>query len=85
MDQKNKINDLEAILATLEAILLSLLWYMEPQIMEQMPKKKCVYNEERYEQNKEVILKYRRERYRTIHRKVLSINVSTGTFTLYFD
>jgi hypothetical protein len=47
--------------------------------------KKSVYNKERYEQNKEDILKYRRERYRTIHKKDLNIKVSTGTFTLYFD
>ncbi len=50
--------------------------------MEQMPKRKSVYNEERYEQKKEEKLKYRRERYRTIHRKDLNIKVSTGTFTL---
>ncbi len=47
--------------------------------------KKSVYNKERYEQNKEEILKYRRERYRTIHKKDLNIKVSTGIFTLYFD
>ena len=47
--------------------------------------KKSVYNKERYEQNKEDILKYRRERYRTIHKKDLNIKVSTGTFTLYFN
>ena len=58
---------------------------MEPQALEQMPKKKSVYNKERYEQNKEEILKYRRERYRTIHKKDINIKVSTGTFTLYFD
>jgi hypothetical protein len=58
---------------------------MEPQALEQMPKKKSVYNKERYEQNKEEILKYRRERYRTKHKKDLNIKVSTGTFTLYFD
>ena len=58
---------------------------MESQTMDQMPKKKSVYNKERYEQNKEEILKYRRERYRTIHKKDLNIKVSTGTFTLYFD
>ena len=58
---------------------------MEPQATEQMPKNKSVYNKERYEQNKEEILKYRRERYRTIHKKDLNIKVSTGTFTLYFD
>ncbi len=33
----------------------------------------------------EEILKYRRERYRTIQKKDLNIKVSTGTFTLYFD
>jgi hypothetical protein len=58
---------------------------MEPQSMEQMPKKESVYDKERFEQNKEVILKYRRERYGTIHKKDLNIQVSTGTFTLYFD
>jgi hypothetical protein len=31
---------------------------MEPQTMEQMPKRENVYDEERYEQNKEAILKY---------------------------
>jgi hypothetical protein len=58
---------------------------MESQTTEQMPRKKNVYNRERYEQNKEEILKYRRERYRTIHKKDLNVKVSTGTFTLYFD
>jgi hypothetical protein len=53
--------------------------------MEQMTKKKSVYNKERYEQTKEEILKYRRERCRTIHKKDLNIKMSTGTFTLYFD
>jgi len=58
---------------------------MESQTIEQIPKRKSVYNEERYEQNKEQILKYRRERYRTIHKKDTNIKSSTGTFTLYFD
>ncbi len=31
---------------------------MEPQTMEQMPKKKCVYDKERYEQNKAETFKY---------------------------
>jgi hypothetical protein len=30
------------------------------------PKQKSVFNKERYEQNKEEILKYRRERYRCV-------------------
>jgi hypothetical protein len=58
---------------------------MEPQATEQMPKTKSVYNKEQYEQIKEEILKYRRERYRAIHNEYLNIKVSTGTFTLYFD
>jgi hypothetical protein len=58
---------------------------MESQTMEHMPKKKSVFNKERYEKHKEEISKYRRERYRTIHKKNLNISVSTGTFTLYFE
>ena len=50
---------------------------MEPQTTEQLPRKKSLYNKERYEQNKEEILKYRRERYRTIHQKDLNIKVSS--------
>jgi hypothetical protein len=38
---------------------------MEPQSSEQMPHKNSVYNREQYDQNKEEMLKYRRERYRT--------------------
>ncbi len=37
---------------------------METQTTEQLPRKKNVYNKERYEQNEEEILKYRRERHR---------------------
>ena len=48
-------------------------------------KKKSVYNKEGYEQNRKEILTYRRERYRTIHKKDLNMKVSTGTFTTYFD
>ena len=58
---------------------------METQTIEQIPEKKSVYDKERYEQNKEEILKYRRERYWTILKKDLNIKVSTGAFTLYFD
>ena len=35
--------------------------------------------------NNEKISKYRRERYRTIHKKELNIKVSTETFTFYID
>ena len=34
--------------------------------MQQMPKKKNVYNKERYEQDKEEISKHRREGYRCV-------------------
>ena len=53
--------------------------------MEQEQTKKSNYNRERYEKNKEEISKYRRERYRSIHKKDLNIKVCTGSFTLYFN
>ena len=46
---------------------------MESQTTEQMPRKTNVYNKERYEQNKAETLKYRRERYRTTHKKDLEL------------
>ena len=53
--------------------------------MEQKPKK-SFYNKERYERNKEGILKNRREKYRTQNYKDLeNAKVCKGTFTLYFD
>jgi hypothetical protein len=81
----HEINDLKTRLARLEAIINSSLTVDGITYTEKMPRKKNVYNKERYEQNKEEILKFRRERYRTIHKKDLNIEVSTGTFTLYFD
>ena len=54
--------------------------------MEQKKPKKSFYNKERYEKNKDEILKNRREKYRTKHNKELMfIKVCKGTFTLYFD
>ena len=58
---------------------------MKTQTTEQTTRKKSEYNKERYEENKDEILKYRRERYGTIHKKDLNIKVRIGTFTLYFD
>ena len=58
---------------------------MEAQTIEKMPKKKSVCNKERTNKIKEEISKYRRERYRTIHKKDFNIKLSTGTFTLNFD
>ena len=53
--------------------------------MEANPKK-SFYNQERYKRNKEEILKYRREKYRTQHNKdLVNVIVWKGTFTLYFD
>ncbi len=53
--------------------------------MEAKPKK-SFYNKERYEKNKEEILKSRREKYRTEHNKdLVNIKVCKGSFTLYFD
>jgi hypothetical protein len=50
---------------------------METQTTEQLPRKKNAYNKERYEQNKEEILKYRRERYRTIHKRAIELFLYT--------
>ena len=53
--------------------------------MEAKPKK-SFYNKERYEKNKDEILKNRREKYRTQQNEDLeNIKVGKGTFTLYFN
>ena len=53
--------------------------------MEAKPKK-SFYDKERYEKNKDEILKNRREKYRTQHNKdLVNIKECKGTFTLYFD
>lgn len=48
-------------------------------------KKKCAYNKQRYQDNKEHILQYRRERYKKMSRKVNDISVERGVFVLNFD
>jgi len=53
--------------------------------MEQNKPKKSFYNKERYEKNKEEILKSRREKYRTEHNREERIKVMRGSFTLYFN
>ena len=54
--------------------------------MEQEKPKKSNYNRERYEMNKEEILKNRREKYRKqTNKELIDIKVSKGTFTLYFN
>ena len=57
---------------------------METQTIEQMPKQKSVCNKEGHEQNKEDILKYLRERFRTLHKMDLHVKVNTGTSIIYF-
>jgi hypothetical protein len=52
--------------------------------MEDKPKK-SFYNKERYEKNKDEILKNRREKCRTKHKDLENIKVCKETFTLYFD
>ena len=53
--------------------------------METKPKK-SFYNKERYEKNKDEILKNRHGKYRTQNNKDLeNIKVCKGSFTLYFD
>ena len=54
--------------------------------MEQEKPKKSNYNRERYEKNKDEILKNRREKYRKqTNTELIDIKVSWGTFTLYFN
>ena len=48
--------------------------------------KKSFYSRERYEKNKDEILKNRREKYRKqTNKELIDIKVSKGTFTLYFN
>ena len=54
--------------------------------MEEQKPKKSYYNRERYEKNKEEILKNRREKYRKqTNKELIDIKVSRRTFTLYFN
>jgi|GWRWMinimDraft_13_1066021.scaffolds.fasta_scaffold04308_3 predicted phosphohydrolase len=50
------------------------------------PLKKSNYSRERYEKNKDEILKNRREKYRKqTNKELIDIKVMRGTFTLYFN
>ena len=54
--------------------------------MEQEKPKKSNYSRERYEKNKDEILKNRREKYRKqTNKELIDIKVMRGTFTLYFN
>jgi|AntRauMFilla1563_2_1112583.scaffolds.fasta_scaffold09347_1 spore coat protein CotH len=47
--------------------------------------RRSTYNKERYEANKDYILKYRKERYASLNKKQYGIKVQTGEFVLNFD
>ena len=57
----------------------------QPEQTQDKKKKKCAYNKQRYQENKEHILQYRRERYKKIHHKTNKISVERGEFVLNFD
>jgi len=44
-----------------------------------------IYNKKRYEQNRDNILKYRRERYKKIHENKKNINIIKVETILHFD
>jgi len=47
--------------------------------------KRSTYNKERYEANKDYILKYRKDRYASLNKKQYGIKVQTGEYVLNFD
>jgi len=50
-----------------------------------MEGKKNTYNKKRYEDNKELILKTRREKYALLNKNQPRINMKYGNFVLNFD
>jgi hypothetical protein len=49
------------------------------------PKPKSTYNREKYEQNKEKILTYRKKRYRELNTFKYDIQIKDGMFILHFN
>ena len=49
------------------------------------PKPKSTYNREKYEQNKEKILAYRKKRYRELNAYKYDIQINQGLFIISFD
>ena len=47
--------------------------------------KRSTYNKERYEANKDYILKHHKDRYASLNKKQYSIRVQTGEYVLNFD
>ena len=53
--------------------------------MEETQPKKSTYNKEKYEQNKEKILAYRKKRYRELNAYKYDIHINEGIFILQFN
>ena len=49
------------------------------------PKPKSTYTREKYEQNKEKILAYRKKRYRELNAYKYDIQINEGIFILHFN
>jgi len=47
--------------------------------------KRSTYNKERYETNKDYILKFRKDHYVSLNKKQYGIKVQTGEYVLNFD
>ena len=48
-------------------------------------KKRSTYNKKRYEENKECILLYRKERYKLLNQKDINVEIQWGEFMLTFE
>jgi hypothetical protein len=59
----------------------------EPKNQEDCPttRAKSTYNREKYQQNKEKILAYRKERYKQLHAYKYDIKINQGVFIISFD
>jgi len=57
----------------------------ETQEQEPVKIRRSTYNQERYEANKDCMLKYRKERYASLNKKQYGIKVQTGEFVLNSD
>ncbi len=53
--------------------------------MEQTEKPKSTYNKEKYQQNKDKILAYRKERYKQLNAYKYDIQIKEGIFILHFN
>ena len=49
------------------------------------PKKVSTYNKEKYQQNKEKILQYRKKRYKELNAYKYDIQINQGNFIIYFN